>query len=45
MLDPAVIVIQLTALVDVHGQLDPVVTAILPLLPVDGTDTVVGDAL
>ena len=45
MLDPAVIVIQLTELTDVHGQLDPVVTAILPLLPVDGTDTVVGDAL
>jgi hypothetical protein len=45
MLDPAVIVIQLTALVDVHGQLDPVVTAILPLLPVEGTLTVKGDTV
>jgi hypothetical protein len=38
-------VIQLTALVDVQAQLDPVVTAILPLLPVDGTDTFVGETL
>jgi hypothetical protein len=45
MLPPLVMVIQLTALVDVHGQLDPVVTATLPLLPVEGTETVVGDTL
>ena len=45
MLAPAVMVIQLTALVAVQAQLDPVVTATLPLLPVDGTDTVVGDTL
>jgi hypothetical protein len=38
-------VIQLTALVAVHAQLEPVVTATLPLLPVDGTDTLVGDTL
>jgi hypothetical protein len=40
-----VIVIQLTALVAVHGQLEPVVTATLPLVPVDGAEMVVGDAL
>ena len=38
-------VIQLTLLTDVHGQLDPVVTAMLLLLPVDGTDTLVGETL
>ena len=38
-------VIQLTLLTDVHGQLDPVVTVMLLLLPVDGTDTLVGDTL
>jgi hypothetical protein len=36
-------VIQLTELTDVHGHPDPVVTAILPLLPVEGTLTVKGD--
>jgi hypothetical protein len=40
-----VTVIQLTLLTDVHGQLDPVVTAILLLLPVEGTDTLVGETL
>ena len=27
----------------VQGQLEPVVTATLPLLPVEGTDTLVGE--
>jgi hypothetical protein len=36
-------VIQLTVLTDVQGQLEPVDTAILPLLPVEGTDTLVGE--
>jgi hypothetical protein len=45
MLAPPVIVTQLTLLVDVQAQPDPVVTAMLPLLPVDGTDTLVGDTL
>jgi hypothetical protein len=45
MLEPAVMVIHAALLVDVHAQLDPVVTAMLPLLPVDGTETVVGDTL
>jgi hypothetical protein len=40
-----VIVIQLTVLVAVHAQLEPVVTAMLPLLPVEGTDALVGDTL
>jgi hypothetical protein len=38
-------VIHATLLTDVHGQLDPVVTAMLPLLPVDGTLTPMGDTL
>ena len=42
---PLVIVIQLTALVAVHAQLDPVVTDTLPLLPVDGAFTDVGDTV
>jgi hypothetical protein len=42
---PPVMVIQLTALVAVHAQPEPVVTATLPLLPVDGTETLVGDTL
>jgi hypothetical protein len=45
MLEPAVIVIHETLLVAVHAQLDPVVTAMLLLLPVDGTETFVGDTL
>jgi hypothetical protein len=45
MLEPAVMVIHAALLVDVHAQLDPVVTAMLPLLPVEGTETVVGDTL
>jgi hypothetical protein len=45
MLPPLVMVIQLTLLADVHAQLDPVVTAMLPLLPVDGADTLVGETL
>jgi hypothetical protein len=40
-----VIVIQASAVVGVHAQELPVVTAILLLRPVDGADTVVGDAL
>ena len=42
---PAVTVIHATLLTDVHAQLEPVVTAMLALLPVDGADTVVGDTL
>ena len=38
-------VIQPTALVAVHAQLEPVMTEILPLLPVEGTVTFVGDTL
>ena len=45
MLAPAVMVIQLTELVAVHAQLDPVVTATLWLEPVEGTDTLVGETL
>jgi hypothetical protein len=45
MLAPAVTVIQLTLLTDVHAQLDPVVTAILPPPPVEGIDALVGDTL
>ena len=40
-----VMVIQLTPLVAVHGQLDPVMTEMLLLLPVDATETVIGDTL
>ena len=39
------IVIQVTVLVAVHAQLDPVTTAMLPLLPVAGADIVVADTL
>ena len=42
---PLVIVIQLTELVDVHGQLDPVVTATLEFKPVEPAETVVGATL
>jgi hypothetical protein len=42
---PLVIVIQLTALPAVHAQLDPVVTAMLPLVPVAGAFTADGDTL
>ena len=42
---PLVTVIQLTVLTDVHAQLEPVVTAMLALLPVDGTDSFVGDTV
>ena len=49
MLAPLMTVIQLTLLVDVQGQFDPVVTAMVPGVvlgvPVEGTDTVVGDTL
>jgi hypothetical protein len=42
---PLVIVIQATVLAGVHAQELPVVTAILLLRPVDGAETLVGDAL
>jgi hypothetical protein len=42
---PLVIVIQATVLTGVHAQLEPVVTPILLLRPVEGADTVVGDTL
>ena len=42
---PAVIVIQLALLTAVHAQLEPVVTATLPFVPVDGAFTDVGDTL
>jgi hypothetical protein len=42
---PLVIVIHATVLVGVHAQLEPVVTPILLLRPVDAADTVVGDTL
>ena len=42
---PLVIVIQLTALVAVHAQLEPVVTDTLALNPLDDADTVVGDTV
>jgi hypothetical protein len=42
---PLVIVIQATVLAGVHAQELPVVTAILLFRPVDGADTLVGDAL
>ena len=42
---PLVMVIQDAEEAAVHGQLEPVVTAMLPLLPVDGTDTLVGDTV
>jgi hypothetical protein len=38
-----VIVIQLTELTADHAQLEPVVIETLPIIPVDGTDTAVGD--
>lgn len=40
-----VIVIQLTELVPVHAQLDPVITETLLLVPVDGTEVVTGDTV
>ena len=42
---PLVIVTHATLLTAVHAQLEPVVTAMLLLLPVDGTSTVVADRL
>ena len=42
---PLVMVIQATALVAVHAQLEPVVTPMLLLSPVEGADTLVGDTL
>jgi hypothetical protein len=42
---PLVIVIHATVLAGVHAQLDPVVTPILLLRPVDAADTLVGDTL
>jgi hypothetical protein len=42
MLPPLVTVIQLTELVAVHAQLEPVTTEMLWLAPVDDTDTFVG---
>jgi hypothetical protein len=41
-LAPLVIVIQLTELVAVHEQLAPVETESALVLPIDGTDTLVG---
>ena len=38
-----VIVIQLTELVAVQAQLDPVMIETLPLRPLDGADTLVGE--
>jgi hypothetical protein len=38
-----VTVIQLTLLTDVHAQLEPVDTKMLPFNPVEVADTVVGD--
>jgi hypothetical protein len=40
-----VIVIQLTALVAVQGQLEPVTIEILAFRPVDGAETLVGDTV
>jgi hypothetical protein len=45
MLPPLVMVIQLTVLVAVQAQLEPVVTAMLALVPVEGADALVGDTL
>jgi hypothetical protein len=42
---PLVTVIQATVLAGVHAQLEPVITEMLLLSPVDGADTVVGDTL
>jgi hypothetical protein len=38
-------VIQAALLTDVQGHPEPVVTAMLPLLPVDGTLTPIGETL
>jgi hypothetical protein len=38
-------VIQLSGLVAVHAQLDPVITETLPLMPVNGTDWLSGETL
>jgi hypothetical protein len=45
MLEPAVIVIHDTLLVAVHAQLEPVVTVMLLLVPVDGAEMFVGETL
>jgi hypothetical protein len=42
---PLVTVIQLALLTDVHAQLEPVVTAMLALRPVEGAEALVGDTL
>jgi hypothetical protein len=42
---PLVTVIQLAPLTDVHAQLDPVTTVMLPAPPVEAIDTLVGDTL
>jgi hypothetical protein len=42
---PLVIVIHATVLAGVHAQLEPVVTAMLLLSPVDSAETLVGDTL
>ena len=42
---PLVMVIQGTELTGVHAQLEPVVTPMLLLSPVDNADTVAGDTL
>ena len=42
---PLVMVIQAALLVAVHAQRDPVVTATLPPVPVDGAETLVGEML
>jgi hypothetical protein len=42
---PLVMVIQATVLAGVHAQELPVVTEMLLLRPVDGADTLVGEAL
>jgi hypothetical protein len=38
-------VIHVTALVAVHAQLEPVVTAMLPAVPVESAFTAVGDTV
>ena len=42
---PLVMVIHALLLTAVHGQLDPVVTAMLPFVPVEGAVTVLGETL
>ena len=42
---PLVIVIQLALLTAVHAQLEPVVTAMLPVVPVEGAFTNTGETV